>query len=155
MSATSNVARIPLIWRTSDLYSEDVPTAPQDRGQQFAALIRDARTDAKLTQAELAAQAGIDRTTIVKWESGNTTRPEPDQVRAVCKILGIRPELAAAALGFLDSGDIQPTKPLPPKMQQVLEILEDPRLSPADVESWINYLIYLRSQANSATNTGS
>lgn len=78
----------------------------RNRSVAFSQLITDRRRQAGLTQAGLAASAGIDRTTIVKWETSNTVTPDPDSLRAVCRVLGIRYTGALIALGQLTEADL-------------------------------------------------
>jgi putative transcriptional regulator len=54
----------------------------------FAARLRQLRTEAKLTQQELAERAGSHRQTIAHLEMG-TRSPSWDTVRALCRALGV------------------------------------------------------------------
>jgi len=125
---------------------------PDDRGQAFAALMRDARKRAGLTQRQVIEQSGvIAKTTLVRWESGDAERPDPDQVRALCRFYGINPGLAAIALGYLEPADLEvdlkPGRKLDPAILEVISALEDPRLSDARKREWVEYLMYLRQQS--------
>jgi transcriptional regulator with XRE-family HTH domain len=104
-----------------------------------------------MSQDALAEQSGLNRSTVIRWESGDASRPEPDQVRAVCKILGIDPRQAAVALGYLTPEDLGPPdtqgRQLDPSIVKVIEILEDPTVPAADKQPWIDYLLYLQAKA--------
>jgi transcriptional regulator with XRE-family HTH domain len=114
-------------------------------GERFAQLIRTARQDAGLSQEELAHQVGLSRVTLVRWESGDTTRPEPAQVRAVCLLLDIDPREAAIALGYITREEAYSSEPklLPPFIEEVIELLGNPAVSDAEKERWVDYLRYL------------
>lgn len=67
----------------------------------FADLIHGARREAGLSQQALADAAGIDRATIIRWESGNASRPEGDVLRSVCQVLHLVYLEALMALGTI------------------------------------------------------
>ena len=48
--------------------------------------IRELRKAKKLSQQEMAAKIGVDRSTIAKWETG-TNSPRADKLRQLSKIL--------------------------------------------------------------------
>jgi transcriptional regulator with XRE-family HTH domain len=121
-----------------------------DPAPDFADLLTQARKKKGWSQEELETRSGVSRATISRAERRLTDNPESDHVRALCQALDIDPRDAAVSLGYLTLDEIQPARPLPPKMQQVLEILEDPRITDDDKQRWIDYLVYLRSK--SATN---
>lgn len=77
---------------------------PEDvlRGAAFARLIVRARQEHGMSQDALAREAGINRSTILRWESGDATRPEPNALKDVCRVLGISQPAALHALGYLD-----------------------------------------------------
>ena len=125
------------------------------RPETFANLIRGAR-EAKgwsQEQLELATRgiAGehVSVSTISRWERGQAGRPEPEHVRKVCKALGIDPRRAAVALGYLTQEEVEPRRgaELPADIEEVLTILEDPKLPQDDRNKWIDYLKYLHRQA--------
>ena len=132
-------------------YLGSVPHDASERGAAFAKLIRDARRRAGLTQREVVEGSGISKTTYVRWEGGYAERPDPDQVRQLCRFLRIDPRQAAVALGYLKPEDIAPGeesgRKLDPAILEVIEALEDPQLSDAEKRGWINYLRFLRQQA--------
>jgi transcriptional regulator with XRE-family HTH domain len=83
-------------------YGADVsPPGRKDRvvGKNVAR-IRNARTNPKMSQAALAAVAGVSRSTIANLESGYSGNPEYDTVKALAGALGVSPlELYAGAAG--------------------------------------------------------
>lgn len=95
-------------------YREVVPTKNLDRLGPFAVLIRRARTERGLTQEQLADQSGVGRSTIIRWENGQITEPEPAQVRAAAEVLGIQLETAYRAIGWLPP---EPTEIPPPPIR--------------------------------------
>ncbi|MBO3736594.1 helix-turn-helix domain-containing protein [Actinoplanes flavus] len=132
-------------------YNRDGKEAPREghasAGERFAALIRRARKEAGVSQEDLSEATGISRSQLIRWESGKVERPEPEAVRAVCSALEIDPREAAVALGYLTHDEVfAPFKPLPRKLQQILEVLEDPTLSKAEVDAWVSYLFYLHEK---------
>jgi transcriptional regulator with XRE-family HTH domain len=72
-------------------------------GAAFAKLIVDARHAHGWSQDVLATRAGLNRTTILRWEAGVAARPDPYALNAACRILGISPLDALHALGYLDA----------------------------------------------------
>jgi transcriptional regulator with XRE-family HTH domain len=134
---------------TADNYVVPMPNEAQERGNAFAELIRDARRARHWTQERLIEESGVSRSTVVRWESGRAERPDPDQVRALCRALGIDPRRAAVALGYLDEEDIRPPgqpPPIPDDVKEVLDILADPRVPDEEKDRWIDYLKYLRDR---------
>ena len=118
----------------------------------FGQLIANARRAKGWTQPQLADAAGVSRPTISRWErDAMPGTAEPDTVRALCTALDIDPREAAVSLGYLTAEEIQPTKPLPAKMREILEILQDPRINVEDRDRWLDYLMFLRDKAKSAT----
>lgn len=73
-------------------------------GDSFRAVIRAARKRRGLTQAELAHISGVSRSTLIRWESGEIARPEPDQLNAVIEAVGVPAEDVYRALGWPLSG---------------------------------------------------
>ncbi|MBB3098917.1 transcriptional regulator with XRE-family HTH domain [Actinoplanes campanulatus] len=118
----------------------------------FSSLVQDGRKTKGWSQDELEAHSGVSRATISRIERGLTDTPDADHVRALCRSLNIDPRQAAVSLGYLTLDEIQPLAPLPPKIKEVLDILEDPRVSDTDKQQWIDYLVYLRARSKSATD---
>lgn len=131
-------------------YVDGMENGAPERGREFAKLIRDARLRRSWTQDQLVADSGVSKSTIVRWENGRAERPDPDQVQAICRSLGVNPVLAAKALGYLTEADLAPSEQgqtLNPNILQVIETLEDPSVPDAEKEQWIRYLLYLRDQS--------
>ena len=151
MYGKNRVARIPLQRTAENAYRNYVPTDPKSRGEEFGRLIRDGRLTLGISQEELARRAGIDRGTIIRWEAGGATRPDPDQVRGVCKELGVDPQRAAIALGYLSPDDVakpdRGTRQLDPRILEVIDTLEDPRVPAEEKQAWVDYLRYLRQKS--------
>lgn len=131
-------------------YLVPVPNDASERGAAFAALIREARHRAGLTQEDIFGSGVVSKSTLVRWESGRAERPDPDQVRELCQFLHIDPTEAAIALGYLTREDVRPPAGeaiRDPAVLRAIEALEDPRLSGAEKERWVEYLEYLRDRA--------
>ncbi len=124
-----------------------------DSAGSFASLIVKGRQTKGWSQTELEEASGVSRSSISRYERGLTDTPEPEHVRALCAALNIDPRQAAVSLGYLTLDEVQPVKPLPPKMKEVLEILEDPTITDSDKQAWIDYLIYLKTRAQSRANS--
>lgn len=90
----------------------------------FPAMIRATRKRRGWTQEELAEAAGVGRSTIIRWEKGET-RPEPQQLRAVANVLGIPLEEAYAATGWWppEPGDT-PSRTLEERKAALLELID-------------------------------
>lgn len=150
-SATPDVADQQQAQRPAGPYRHAVPSQPNPRGRAFAELIRAARKAAGLSQDEVAEAADVSRTTIIRWESGDATRPDSDQVRRVCAVIGLDPRRAAIALGYLTAEEVwgteAPQPSVPSEIEEVLEILQDPNVDPAEKAAWVKYLRYIRDQS--------
>lgn len=156
MSAISNQKRTRTPPETGEDYGHDVPSNVP-RGELFAQLIRDGRSRAGISQDALADRAGVNRSTVIRWESGDASRPDPDQVRAVCRVLDIDPIRAGIALGYVDParlGSAAGAPILDPEVREALELLQDPALPAAERTAWIEYLRYLRQQAAARRRSG-
>ncbi|MEU7980547.1 helix-turn-helix transcriptional regulator [Micromonospora sp. NPDC049081] len=132
-------------------------TSPSnERGKAFAALIRDARTRLGWTQDQLVERSPVSRSTLLRWESGDASRPEPEQVRAVCLVLGIDPREAAVALGYITAEELHPStelrERLPEDLEEVVEILRDPRVPSVAKEALLGYLRELRTRTGGNTS---
>lgn len=132
-------------------YRDDVPNDVPERGRNFANLIREARRNKGMTQQQVIDGTGMSKTTIIRWESGNAERPDPDQVRTVCAFLDIDPRRAAVALGYLSPDELGSPdvagRTLDPAILEVIEALEDPNVSSAEKQQWIDYLRFLRQRS--------
>jgi len=118
--------------------------------QSFADLISTGRRAKRWSQEDLERESGVSRSTLSRWERGLADRPEPEHVRAVCRVLGIDPRRAAVALGYLTAEEVEsPARSLlHPDIEEVLAMLEDPKLPADDRAKWIDYLKYLYQRAN-------
>lgn len=130
-----------------------LPAAAPDRqrGERFAALITKKRRLRNMSQDELCDQSGVSRSTVSRWERGLAERPDPDQVRAVCAALEIDPIDATVALGFLTSREVLQLRSdgLPARALEVVALLEDPDLTDAERNGWVDYLRYMRNNVAS------
>jgi len=120
-------------------------------GQSFADLIANARRSKGWSQEDLERESGVSRSTLSRWERGLADRPEPELVRAVCKVLDVDPRLAAVRLGYLRMDEIATTgtlNQLRPEVEEVLRMLEDPQLPADDRAKWIDYLKFLYQRAH-------
>jgi DNA-binding SARP family transcriptional activator/transcriptional regulator with XRE-family HTH domain/tetratricopeptide (TPR) repeat protein len=68
---------------------EDSPTS------QLGSLVRRYRRDARLTQRELAAKAGLSVAALRDFEQGRRCRPRPNSLAALADALGLSPDQAA------------------------------------------------------------
>lgn len=119
-------------------------TSPEQRGHDFAQLLRAGRKAKGWTQEDVIEEAGLSRSTYLRWEAGRVERPDPEQVRAVCRVLTIDPREAAVALGYLTREEIG-LGPEPPRMfdatvEEVVRILQDPAVSEIEKREWVQYL---------------
>lgn len=138
-------------------YLETMEHGAPDRGRKFADLIRDARAVRGWTQDQLVAESGVPKSTLVRWEGGRAERPDPDQVRALSRALGIDPRRAAVALGYLTQEELDRSDSgalLDPQMLKVIRILEDPSVPAAAKREWVDYLVYLKDRSQGHRNAG-
>ncbi|MDM4721117.1 helix-turn-helix domain-containing protein [Micromonospora sp. WMMA1363] len=118
--------------------------SPDQRGRDFAQLIRGGRAAKGWTQEDVIEEAGLSRSTYLRWEAGRVERPDPEQVRAVCRVLGIDPREAAVALGYLTREEMglgpEPPRILDATVEEVIEILQDPNVTEIEKREWVQYL---------------
>jgi transcriptional regulator with XRE-family HTH domain len=121
----------------------------EEGGQRFAAVLREHRTAARLRQEDVAARSGVSLSTINRWERGQVRNPKPEELQAVCRIVGLSTVQAGIALGYLASEDTGhlPTPPrrFDPIVEKAIAILEDPDMSEETKMSALHYLRYLQS----------
>lgn len=123
-------------------------------GRRIATLIRTARHRLQWSQEKLAEEAGVDRQTIIRYESGRSRAPDPIQFRRVCHALGITPLDAAIALGYVTREEVNAAVPLPADIAEAAELLTDPAI-PVDQKTYmINYLRWLRDNAEPQNSDG-
>jgi transcriptional regulator with XRE-family HTH domain len=86
-----------------------MPAAGTPERAPFGALIRHARKAQKWRIIDVVDRTGIGRTTLIRWESGETTEPKPREVAEVADALGIDRVEAFRALGWLaDDSEPEP-----------------------------------------------
>lgn len=131
-------------------YRHGVPANDNPRGEAFANLIREGRRAKGWTQDRLVEASGVSRSTVLRWEAGDASRPDPDQVRAVCLALGIDPRRAAVALGYLTADEVAAMDsrghPLSQEEEEILAILRDPSVPSAEKGPLVEYLRFLGGQ---------
>jgi transcriptional regulator with XRE-family HTH domain len=143
-----------LIQALSSTYGDRV--ADDEPGRRFAQLLRSRRAELGLRQEDIAEKSGVSLSTIQRWEAGNVRNPDPAQVQAVCRVLGIRTVDAAVALGYVAAEDTEPAPPPPirsPALQELIDMFEDPAVPESMKREALNYLRYLRSQPPPETGT--
>ncbi|WP_245603520.1 helix-turn-helix domain-containing protein [Salinispora cortesiana] len=84
-----------------------MPYGPGSEHEAFARLLRVQRAKRGLRQEDVADASGVSPHTILQWEAGNGRSPQPAQVRAVCRALGINPLEVAVALGYLSEDEVR------------------------------------------------
>jgi transcriptional regulator with XRE-family HTH domain len=118
-------------------------TSGAQRGT-WATLVQAAREAAGLTKAELARRLGVDRGTVLRWESG-TNRPENGEViQRFAALFAIDLDTALAAAGLRPDGPmpVMP-EPLHPDIQRLVDRLSDPNTNEetkAYIMSTLRYL---------------
>jgi transcriptional regulator with XRE-family HTH domain len=92
-------------------------------GSTWATLLKTTRKSKGYTQDQLADEAGVHRTTVIRQERGEGA-PDRAVVRRLARILGIPIDAAlAAADGDLDPATVPP--PLPREFARLVEIYSD------------------------------
>lgn len=120
----------------SDLhYPQDVPADRNALGD-LADLIRTARIGRGWTQDQLADAAEISRPTVQRYEQAKTTAPQPAQLRAIFRALGLDPRRIPVILGYVTADEMglppEPPRPaLPADVEALAALLEDPDIPPA------------------------
>ncbi|NIL65014.1 helix-turn-helix domain-containing protein, partial [Salinispora arenicola] len=117
--------------------------SPEQRGHEAPAPACGSQGE-RLDAGGVIEEAGLSRSTYLRWEAGRVERPDPEQVRAVCRVLTIDPREAAVALGYLTREEIG-LGPEPPRMfdatvEEVVQILQDPAVSEIEKREWVQYL---------------
>jgi transcriptional regulator with XRE-family HTH domain len=120
---------------------------PEDPRAAFARVIREAREQRGWNQDQLADAAGVSRPTIQRWETAKTGTPDPENARRVFQALGLDPRLIPVVLGYV-TADEMGVDPVPPQVfsrttEEILAILEDPKVSAAQKAEWLNYFRYV------------
>ncbi|MGS2615104.1 helix-turn-helix transcriptional regulator [Micromonospora sp. LZ34] len=136
--------------RLSSIYGDPV-AAEEEGGRRFAALLREYRAAAKLRQEDVAERSGVSLSTINRWERGQVRNPKPEEVQAVCRVLGLSTVAAGIALGYLAPEDTEHL-PEPPRrydatVEEAIAILQDPGMDEQTQYAAMQYLRYLHSRA--------
>jgi transcriptional regulator with XRE-family HTH domain len=100
----------------------------------------------RMSQAELARQLDVDRSTIYRWETGRARPDDPNVIQAFAEVTGISPAEAMAAAGLLPGIPIQ-KEPTRPPDELVDLVATDPKLSDRDKSEIIDLLLKRREQA--------
>lgn len=66
----------------------------EDQAHPLVELLRQHRIDRKMSKGKLAAEMDIDRSSIIRWESGSTI-PRLDMIVEWARVLGLTVELTA------------------------------------------------------------
>lgn len=150
--AMSDVWQVPYPSEISGLTSTygDPVAVEEEAGKRFAALLREYRLAAKLKQEDVAERSGVSLRTISRWEGGDLRRPELEDVKAVCRVIGLSTVLAGVALGLLAPEDVEhlpePPPPPDPMQDEAIAILRDPEMPEETKRAALHYLRYLRAQ---------
>jgi len=114
-------------------YRRPVSDISGTAGSTWATLLKTTRKSKGYTQDQLADEAGVHRTTVIRQERGEGD-PDRGIVRKLAGILGIPLDVALAALdGDLDLNTLPP--PLPREIAQLVEIYA--RLDPEQRETML------------------
>lgn len=127
------------------------PDSDHARKIAFAAFVRDALRDARVTRAwsgtEVSRRTGVSRQTINRWTRGDwVSDPEAGRVVAFCEGLGLDVAVAFGILGWDRSGPARPTRnepPMDPDVAAILRRLADPNVSDLEkfhIRETIRYL---------------
>ncbi|MEU4777504.1 helix-turn-helix transcriptional regulator [Micromonospora sp. NPDC023633] len=126
-------------------------TATPDRGT-WASLVTTTRERVGMNKSELARRLGIDRTTIIRWESGRSRPEDPAVVEAFAALFGLNADevLVAAGLrvGTSPPGRSTSDPPLDPDMVIIMRRLTSPTASEAEKATIRATLRYLADLAD-------
>lgn len=124
-------------------------TATPDRGT-WAALVTATRERVSMTKSELARRLGVDRTTVIRWESGKNRPEDAATVQAFADLFGLDVDdvLAAAGLrvGTPAPGRPASDPPLDPDVLIIMRRLSNPSASDAEkatIRATLRYLAEL------------
>lgn len=130
-------------------YSETM-SAEEEPLKRFGRAIREAREAFGWTQEDLAAEAGVSRPTINRYEQGKVKYPNPEQSRKIFDALRQDPRQIPILLGYLTAEEMRMPAPDPrtfePSIEEVIDVLTDPHLDRTVRDEWIAYLKF-RSQS--------
>lgn len=122
-SLTRYVATLRHVPGRGTPYRRPVSDIPRDAGSTWATALKRARKAKGLTQDQLADEAGVHRTTVIRQERGEVL-PDRATVRKLAAILDINAERALALIeGDADAVPLPP--PLPREIARLVEIYFD------------------------------
>jgi transcriptional regulator with XRE-family HTH domain len=133
------------------LYRVHVGTTPApDRGA-WAAYVTATRERVGMTKSELARRLGVDRGTVIRWESGKSRPEDATVVTAFANLFGLDVDevLTAAGLRLSSIPTERPTihAPLDPDLKIIMRRLTNPDVSDAEKASIRATLRYLATVA--------
>ncbi|MEV5819215.1 helix-turn-helix transcriptional regulator [Micromonospora haikouensis] len=156
MSSAWQASDMSIIVALTSAYSDPV-AAEEESGQRFAQLLRQHRAKLRLRQEDVAERSGVSLRTISRWETGQVRNPKPEELQAVCRVLGLSTVTATTALGYLAPEDTEhlpePPPLLAPDVEEAIAILNDPLMSDAARYGALEYLRFLLSKANAVNET--
>lgn len=145
----------PKEWALTSTYGDLVAAAEEEGGRRFAALLREYRSRKQLRQEDVADRSGVSLSTINRWERGLVRNPKPEEMQAVCRILGLSTVAAGIALGYLAPEDVEhlpePPTPVSPTEEEAMSIIRDPDMSDQAKHNALTYLRFLRAQEQPGT----
>ncbi|MEU0078651.1 helix-turn-helix transcriptional regulator [Micromonospora tulbaghiae] len=125
-------------------------------GRRLAALLRQHRAARELRQEDVAERSGVSLSTINRWERGIIRNPVPTELKAVCRVIGLRPVAAWIALGAIDPEDVEdlpePLPPASPTEAEAIAIIRDPNMSDAAKKNALQFLEFLQAQEQPGTD---
>lgn len=156
MSNVQHVSGVPAIWALTSTYSDPV-AAEEEGGRRFAQLLREHRTRLRLRQEDVAEKSGVSLRTISRWEAGHTRNPKPEELQAVCRVIGLPTVAAGIALGYLAPEETEhlpkPPRRFDPEVEEAIAILQDEGMSDMARQGALQYLRFLLSNANTEKET--
>lgn len=121
-----------------------------DAQQRFATLIRETREHRGWSQDDLAERAGVSRPTINRYEQGKTKTPEPETARKIFLALRLDPRRIPVILGYVTQEEMglpaEPARVFAPSTEDVIAILEDPKVDSRKKAEWVEFLRYRAAQ---------
>lgn len=116
----------------------------EDPRLRFARVVREAREQRGWNQDQLAEAAVVSRPTIQRWETAKTGTPEPENARRVFRALGLDPRLIPVILGYVTAEEMglppEPARVFNPTVEEVIRILEDPKVPATAKKEWVEFL---------------
>jgi transcriptional regulator with XRE-family HTH domain len=99
-----------------------VRNTPESARGTWATYAAKARTDARMSQSDLARRLRIDRVTVWRWENRGQRPEDPAIVHLFAQTLGLDVDevLAAAGLKLVASAPTQPTRQPDPELEAIL-----------------------------------